>query len=664
MYNSDFPKLFAFSLLLALLSLSLSAQDWQWAIRGGSVNLMQMGDDANVVVDLAFDPAGNMYLVAPVGAGGLEVDGHPLNAFSTIGISASTDVLLSSFTADGQYRWSKVFGVSSGDVGYDVEVDHNGGVYLAVTTTSGDPKHLDSDTTLNSTANLLKKMYLAKYDSAGAFQWVRLPEEDSLSNYASGSVSQWHEVEPNGTVHWLCYLMPGSLPRSPYRIDTAGFYVIRYNAQGQLLGRTRLDLEAVDPYGPKLFAGTDGTGNFQYDPQRQRYYIGGWHWRLFDRDTLLVGGDTLKGNPYILTYDAQDGSLVWKKDGGNTDGGITDLQLDHQGNIYVTGVSSNSDTIFGNILYQAPPFPGNWPTRAPYFLKFNPAGKLLWSQFGSGKSFDASSITINGSEVAFCGSSNGIFFSGGADTLPDFNVYSLHADAYIARFDRQSGQPLGLHAVEGPDNDISIGFSLGAGPNGDYYMGGNFRSWLFLGADTLFQVGSQRSFFLTHLGCDSLQPSFSWQEDSLGLLFQYTGHETDSLHWDFGEGGPLARGDSLWHAYGSTGRFPVCVTAYNSYCGDTTYCDTVQVTQIGLPEAAALASLKIYPNPTEDRLVLQSPQGAGTYRLSSLAGKRLREGTYRRGRTALSLKSLPPGLYLLHLESAKGARRTVKLRKR
>jgi hypothetical protein len=275
MYNSDFPKLFAFSLLLALLSLSLSAQDWQWAIRGGSVNLMQMGDDANVVVDLAFDPAGNMYLVAPVGAGGLEVDGHPLNAFSTIGISASTDVLLSSFTADGQYRWSKVFGVSSGDVGYDVEVDHNGGVYLAVTTTSGDPKHLDSDTTLNSTANLLKKMYLAKYDSAGAFQWVRLPEEDSLSNYASGSVSQWHEVEPNGTVHWLCYLMPGSLPRSPYRIDTAGFYVIRYNAQGQLLGRTRLDLEAVDPYFPKLFAGTDGTGNFQYDPQRQRYYIGG-----------------------------------------------------------------------------------------------------------------------------------------------------------------------------------------------------------------------------------------------------------------------------------------------------------------------------------------------------------------------------------------------------
>lgn len=642
----------------------LQAQDWQWGIRGGSVNLLQ--HTWNNIYDLEFDPAGNVYLVGPVGAGGLEVDGHPLNAFSSVGIGASTDILLSSFSAKGQYRWSKVIGVSNGEESFDIEVSSSGNITIAGRFGDQGPQHFDQDTTTPS--DEYRRLFLVQYDSSGQLNWIRRPESDTLTSYSHQnqllrSMSHWHEVAPNGTVHWLCYLTPGSLPASGNPIDTAGFYVIRYNPQGQITGRLRLDLES--PRFAKLY-GSIGRGNFQYDPQRQRYYIAGTHWSQYDADTLLVNGDTLQGNMFLLAYDASDGSLIWKKENGTDTPFLEDFQLDKQGNIYLTGYAS---TLFGPVLldsliFQPPSIPPFWkPFSAPYLLKYNPAGNLLWHQFGSG-SARGWALAVNGNEVAIAGKADGLVFQGGTDTLPDHTAPVLHGNAFIARFDRQSGQPLGLHPVDGPDNDVSTGYSLAAGPNGAYYLGGNFRSSLHVGDDTLYQVGSQRSFFLAHLGCDSLQPSFAWREDSLGLLFQYSGHQVDSLVWDFGEGGPTARGDSLWHAYGQTGTFPVCVTAYNRYCGDTTYCDTVQVTQIGLPEAAALASLQVYPNPTEDRLMLESPLAGGRYSLSSLAGQRLRQGRYRRGSTGLSLQGLPAGLYLLRLESAKGGQRTVKVRKR
>ncbi|MDR9375346.1 MAG: T9SS type A sorting domain-containing protein, partial [Schleiferiaceae bacterium] len=604
----------------------------------------------NNIYDLEFDPAGNVYLVGPVGAGGLEVDGHPLNAFSNIGRAASPDILLSSFSAGGQYRWSKVIGVRTSDDAFDIETDQNGSVYVSQRMNSGHPKHFDNDTIVNDSTSINKMAVLVKYDSAGTFQWLRMPDSDTLTDW-SGTIPQWLEVAPSGTVHWLCYLTPGSLPASGNPIDTAGFYVIRYNPQGQITGRLRLDLES--PRFAKLYFGEHGGGNFQYDPQRQRYYIGGIHWRQFDPDTLLVNGDTLQGNMFLLAHDANDGSLIWKMDEGTA--GIQDFQIDNQGNIYLTGTASTFGRgrfLFDSLLFQPPTIQPFWkPYSAPYILKYDPNGKLLWHAFGSGTA-RVWALDVNNNEVALTGKAGPLVFQGGQDTIPRYNFSNPHGNAFIARFDRQSGQPLGLHPVDGPNNDVSTGYSLAAGPNGDYYLGGNFRSSLHVAGDTLYQVGSQRSFFLAHLGCDSLQPSFSWREDSLGLLFQYRGHQVDSLVWDFGEGGPTARGDSLWHAYGSLGSFPVCVTAYNRYCGDTTYCDTVQVTQIGLPEAAALASLQVYPNPTEDRLVLESPLAGGRYSLSSLAGQRLRQGRYRRGSTGLSLRGLPSGLYLLRLESA------------
>lgn len=99
-------------------------------------------------------------------------------------------------------------------------------------------------------------------------------------------------------------------------------------------------------------------------------------------------------------------------------------------------------------------------------------------------------MAINGNEVAIAGKAGPLVFQGGQDTLPDFNFSNPHGNAFIARFDRQSGQPLGLHPVDGPNNHVSTGYSLAAGPNGDYYLGGNFRSSLHVGADTLYQVGS------------------------------------------------------------------------------------------------------------------------------------------------------------------------------
>ncbi|MDR9443288.1 MAG: hypothetical protein RI842_11275, partial [Schleiferiaceae bacterium] len=421
----------------------LQAQDWQWGIRGGSVNLLQ--HTWNNIYDLEFDPAGNVYLLGPVGAGGLEVDGHPLNAFSTVGIGASTDILLSSFSAGGQYRWSKVIGVSNGEESFDIEVSSSGNITIAGRFGDQGPQHFDQDTTTPS--DEYRRLFLVQYDSSGQLNWIRRPESDTLTSYSNQnqllrSMSHWHEVDASGTVHWLCYLTPGSLPASGNPIDTAGFYVIRYNPQGQITGRLRLDLES--PRFAKLYFDDHGGGNFQYDPQRQRYYIAGTHWRRFDVDTLLVNGDTLQGNMFLLAYNATNGSLIWKKNQGTTF--LMDFLLGPQGNIYVTGSASTfqgGDTLFDNLIFQPPTIHPFWkPYSAPYLLKYDPAGNLLWHQFGSGGGFSYA-LALNGREIALSGKADGLVFQGGMDTLPEHNASTLHGNAFIARFDRQSGQPLG-----------------------------------------------------------------------------------------------------------------------------------------------------------------------------------------------------------------------------
>ena len=55
-------------------------------------------------MDMATDPHGNVYVLSTVMQTALNVDGHSITGYG------AQDILLTSFTCDGTYRWSKDLG--------------------------------------------------------------------------------------------------------------------------------------------------------------------------------------------------------------------------------------------------------------------------------------------------------------------------------------------------------------------------------------------------------------------------------------------------------------------------------------------------------------------------------------------------------------------------
>src|SRR5690606_4299392 len=108
---------------------------------------------------------------------------------------------ISSFDCNGNFRWMKTWGSSTGAIGCSaLKTDSLGGIYIAASVSSsntGANSYLDTDSTLERT---YQKMSLVKYDTAGNFQWLRQPESSSLPvpPMSGTSVIFDMDVAPNG----------------------------------------------------------------------------------------------------------------------------------------------------------------------------------------------------------------------------------------------------------------------------------------------------------------------------------------------------------------------------------------------------------------------------------------------------------------------------------
>lgn len=649
-----FCSSFALFLLLFLLQNFVStAQDFQWARRGGSTNNLQATQDYNNVIDMVADASDNVYLLCRVGANNLQVDGHALQAYSSVGIGASRDILLTSFTKEGIYRWSKVLGGVSGDDGIGLKVQGSR-VYLSGLIYSNDSARYSTDTIVYRPYNSAywpKHAFLINYDTSGVFQWLHMPGSDTISKSEFPEQPYWIDVAANGDVYWLISLVPGSLPNTAQPVTQKGTYVVRYSSSGQYLSRVKLD---ADHYGQAGWNGTLNEGNFIRDPQTGNFYLGGTHDMPGD---VIIGGDTIRGAIYLACFD-NTGQLLWKKESKATKSSfnitttnLNDFELDANGDLLLTGTSRSGDTLFDGLVASS-----TNTSVSPLVMKMSSSGNVLWHKMGVvqgvGYSFG---LAQYGNEVAIAGSHVGIHWQGANDLDTLHSVPNQGYDAYIARFDQQTGDLLGMQSAETNFGSHSYGYSITADSEGGYYLGGNYSAQLYLGPDTLYKIGSQRSFFVTKYGCTMPEANFTQSLDSSAYVFAYTGTPADSVHWDFGDGSPIATGDTVAYTYSAAGQYVVCATAYDASCGDTTFCDTVDVMKVSLRDQNR-REVAVYPNPTDGGLSLKSLPEQGWLSLYNFNGKLMMHQAITNKSTQLDLSSLPNGVYLLGIENAEGVK--------
>lgn len=130
--------------------------------------------------------------------------------------------------------------------------------------------------------------------------------------------------------------------------------------------------------------------------------------------------------------------------------------------------------------------------------------------------------------------------------------------------------------------------------------------------------------------------------------------------------------DSLWTTTNTIATYYLCMafTASN-LAGQPTYNDTLcKMIGVGTPitKALTLENVKMYPNPTQSQLFIEMGDERAQYPFSLsvydiLGSERISEANIRENRFALSLESLPNGIYLVRMKDKEGRSFTAKIQK-
>jgi hypothetical protein len=273
-----------FVLLLAYMP--TFAQSWQWGKRGGSADMFSVSGSDETVIDMATDKNGNVYILSNVGTTALNVDGHTKIGFG------NQDILLSSFTCNGIYRWSKVVGANGIDYPTSIGTDTVGGVYVTGTVdlTAGTANgNIDADSALGITN---KSFFLLKYDTAGVYQWWRMPQADTVTGSAvsvTGALDM--SVDGSGNVYCLCLLPTGAFANGAFVVTVSGVYMLKYNKNGVF--QSGFQMQITGTYISPLYT------HMTRDAHNGRFYVSG---TLQSGSTLSMGGNPVNHPMYIGSF--------------------------------------------------------------------------------------------------------------------------------------------------------------------------------------------------------------------------------------------------------------------------------------------------------------------------------------------------------------------------
>ncbi len=625
-------KLLITALLLSAGTVISQEFDWQWAKRGGG---MRMAHDEfsngfsqyyEHIKDIQVDQDNNYYFLAQVTASNVNYDGVPISVYNYDGASSGySDVLLLSTTCDGTYRWSQVIGGGNIDAGHSISLDENGGVYVSVSVfadlNQGSinfiPPHFSEDDSLPALPENVnpsedhpghKRLAIAKYSQDdGSLVWKKLLQGDVNFNTARGTISSLY-VEGDGTIHALAGFQAGTHLDGnaivPDEYDYLGseavtylkYYIVRLNGNGEYESVMPVSIDGVV---------TEDLLKFRYDPEIQRYYIGGSRNETIFNDWMLNFG--YNGNPFskemVFLALSYEGEELWRKEFAMSPQDIEsdvmrDIQIDDDSNIYICGrylrMQNTEGTDFEYTWgdHSIPSMSG-WGHKK-FIMKMNSDGDVLWYQSNTGYTSseaqtglpEARSIGIGDNEILLGAEAEDEVWSGFEMTRPT----NYMTDPLIVKLDRQTGEVIGTHDIWGTVNYRGDNVTAIKKDNdGNYIVGGFFRAELFVDANdgietitTASGLSGYTDFFIAKLGA----------------------------------------------------------------------------TPCGTPVAGARSfdkqQLKIYPNPASGIINIDTALSLDNYKVINIMGQVLMTGNFN-GESSIDLSSLADGAYIVKITDRSGA---------
>jgi len=146
---------------------------------------------------------------------------------------------------------------------------------------------------------------------------------------------------------------------------------------------------------------------------------------------------------------------------------------------------------------------------------------------------------------------------------------------------------------------------------------------------------------------------FTYSATNLDVSFQDTStNDPVTWDWDFGDGNN-ASGQNVTHTYANGGSYVVCLTVTNA-AGSDTHCDTLQVSGVGINTVET--GLKVYPVPSQQWLMIESPVSVDQILIVDLLGNRVDALSINHdGLIILDVSNYPAGIYMLEAKTANGS---------
>jgi gliding motility-associated-like protein len=290
----------------------------------------------------------------------------------------------------------------------------------------------------------------------------------------------------------------------------------------------------------------------------------------FGTTTLTSMGGSI--DVFTAKYDG-NGNFLWAKKGSGTytDRG-TDVSTDVLGNIYVSGMFS--DTITFDQTHNNPMY------NAMFLIKYNSAGAEQWFRWmGSGTVVNMGGVAAYNTDVNITGNFNGTLYFFGGTGNPTLNS-SYANDVFVCRYDDQ-GNLIWSHA-DGSSSGISSE-AIATKSNGEVITGGNFQC-RFSDLSALYGAG----IFCSIGYSDTYVASY---DNSGNLMWgrQYGGPQNDFLYGltvlpnssianagSYGSDYYATIDQSSFTAHGINGTdYTFAIVSFSNYCSDNHYDDYI-----------------------------------------------------------------------------------------
>lgn len=312
------------------------------------------GNDGGSAITL--DPEGNIYIT-----------GWTLSSFNSQINNGGSDFFIVKYQSNGNYLWTRIFGGSSQDSGYDIQIDQYGYLYVVGDTNSTFPSY--SENNKGATDAFVVKYY----SDGGVFQWIKLIG-DTNNDYARA-------IAINGSTLFV-----------------AGY---TYSSFGGQLNNGGQDAFVVELGNDKTYHWTKFIGSTEDDKAidiiyKDYIYITGYTSSSFD-------GNTNQGLKDAFISKLQGGgspAVIWTKFVGSSGWDEAyKINIDDNNYIYIVG---KTDGYLNNQV--------NSGYYDAFIVKIDANNEIIFTRLiGSQQDDDAIAIIISGTNIYIAGTTQGSF---------------------------------------------------------------------------------------------------------------------------------------------------------------------------------------------------------------------------------------------------------------